>query len=99
MVPPIQDIMKDKNVWLFLGGVAVGAAALTVLGSKTARDIAVAGIAEGIKIRDDAVSALNGLSEDAKDLYTEKRLAECEEVCECCCEDVEEPKTKPAKKE
>ncbi len=72
MIPPIQDIMKNQNVWLFLGGVAVGAAAVTILGSKAARDLAVAGIAQGMKMRDEAMATLSGIQEDAQDAYAEK---------------------------
>ena len=84
----IQDIMKSGNVGFFLGGVVVGAAAVTILGSKTARDIAVAGVAEGMRIRDDVISALNGIQEDAQDLYTEKQLAASAEVAEVDYEDM-----------
>lgn len=72
MIPPIQDIMKNQNTWLFLGGVAVGAVAVTILGSKAARDLAVAGIAQGMKIRDEAMATLCGIQEDAQDVYAEK---------------------------
>ncbi|HJK35583.1 MAG TPA: hypothetical protein O0X41_02890, partial [Methanocorpusculum sp.] len=68
----IQDIMKDQRTWLFLGGVAVGAVAVTLLGSKTARDLAVAGLVQGMKMRDDAEAALSSLKEDVEDAYVEK---------------------------
>ena len=68
----IQDILKDQRTWLFLGGVAVGAVAVTLLGSKTARDLAVAGLVQGMKMRDDAEAALSSLKEDVEDAYVEK---------------------------
>lgn len=68
----IQDIMKDQKTWLFLGGVAVGAAAVTILGSKAARDLAIAGLAQGMKMRDDAEAALSSIKEEAEDAYVQK---------------------------
>lgn len=78
----IQDIMKDQRTWLFLGGVAVGAVAVTILGSKAARDLTVAGLAQGMKMRDDAEAALSSIKEDAEDAYIQKfRASEGEEEC------------------
>ena len=97
LVPSIQDIMKSDNAAIFLGGVVVGAAAVTILGSKTARDIAVAGVAEGMRIRDDVIATLNSIQEDAQDLYTEKQIAASAEVNEAECEDMKS--ISPAKEE
>lgn len=80
----IQDIMKDQRTWLFLGGVAVGAAAVTILGSKAARDLAVAGLAQGMKMRDDAEAALSSIKEDAEDVYVQKfRVPDDDDDAEC----------------
>lgn len=83
MIPTIQDIMKDKRTWLFLGGVVVGAAAVTIIGSQAARNLAVAGVAQGMKLRDDAMAAVSGIREDAQDVYAEKIRNETGDADEC----------------
>ncbi|MDO5726092.1 MAG: YtxH domain-containing protein [Tissierellia bacterium] len=73
----------------FLGGAIVGAVTVGFLKTKTARNLAVKGMAAGMNLKDDAKSKFATLKEEAEQLHEEAkaqaredRKAECaEEVC------------------
>lgn len=69
----MKDFMKNKQVWTFVGGAAAAVAGSRFAKSKKARELAVKGIANSMKLRDDAAAAYETIKEDAKDICYEAK--------------------------
>lgn len=76
------EFCTNQKVLAFLGGVATATLGVKILKSAPVRKAAVCTIAEGMRLRDDAMSTLESLREDALDLYHEaRRQAAGEDFC------------------
>lgn len=69
----MKEIMKNKQLWTFIGGVVAALAGTKLVKSEKARELAVKGLANGMKLRDDATAAYETICEDAKDLCSEAK--------------------------
>jgi hypothetical protein len=67
----ITDFLKNKYVIGFGLGVTAAVVAYRAYKSKKLRKAVVKAVACGMKLRDDAKFTLNGIKEDAEDLYAE----------------------------
>lgn len=77
-----------KQLLLLLGGYVGGEILKKTLKTKTMRELAVAGVAKGIQLKEDLQEKYDQFKEDVADLHEEaKRKAE--EDCHCECETVE----------
>ncbi len=63
----------SKKTLAFIGGVATSTLGVKILKSAPVRKAAVYTIAEGMKLRDSAMSTMESLREDALDIYHEAR--------------------------
>jgi hypothetical protein len=66
---PVVFSFISKRACLFVAGVACGLVAPQIAKSKAARKAAVKVVAKGLKLRDDAQTAVASIREDAEDLY------------------------------
>lgn len=62
-------MFENKKLWAFIGGAAAG----LFLRGKTARKIAVNGIACGMQTRDKINAEIQSVKEDAADIYEEAK--------------------------
>ena len=65
----MKDGWKNKTMWTFIGGAATALAGSKFLKSNTAHDLAVKGLAGGMKLKSDTT-----YKEDAKDLLEEAKV-------------------------
>ncbi|MDO5707541.1 MAG: DUF6110 family protein [Andreesenia angusta] len=82
-----------KRILIFLGGLVAGAAAKKVLESQSVRQLAVDGVAKGIKLQKSAQETLENLKEDAQDIHHDaaKKVDE-EDAIEAKVEEIKEEK-------
>lgn len=72
-----------KRALIFAGGLLAGAAAKKVLENGTIRNLAVEGVAKGMKLKKSTQATLENLKEDAQDIrYDASRKVEEEEKVE-----------------
>lgn len=57
-----------KRALLFVGGLAAGAAATKAVNNQKVRNLAVEGVAKGMKIQKSAQATIENLKEDAQDI-------------------------------
>ncbi|MCD7951256.1 MAG: DUF6110 family protein [Erysipelotrichaceae bacterium] len=69
-----MSLLTNKKVWAFVGGVVTTVATQNFVKSKTARDLAVKGLANGMRIKDEASESFETIKEDAKDIYYEAKV-------------------------
>lgn len=74
----IIGFITSKKVLTFLGGAVAATIGVKILKSAPVRKAAVKTMAGGMKLRDNAMSAFEGLKEDAQDLYQEARAESAE---------------------
>ena len=67
----MKDGWKNKTMWTFIGGAATGS---KFLKSDTAHDLAVKGLAGGMKFKSDTTCKYETIKEDAKDLLEEAKV-------------------------
>jgi len=67
-----MHLLKNEKFLFFVGGVAATLIGKTFLKSKTAHDLAVKGVAVGMKVQKDALEKFQNIKEDATDLYMDK---------------------------
>ncbi len=75
-----NEIRKEHKV-IFAVGAVIGAAVITFVKTKTARDIAVKSLAKGIIIKDNVVEEIANIRDEADDICNEAKTAaraECE---------------------
>ena len=68
----MKDGWKNKTMWTFIGGAATALAGSKFQKSNTAHDLAVKGLAGGIK--SDTTYKYETIKEDAKDLLEEAKV-------------------------
>ena len=69
----MNDFLKNKQLWTFVGGAVTALAGAQFLKSSTARELAVKGLAKGMQLREDAAVSLETMKEDAKDICYEAK--------------------------
>ncbi len=79
----MQWMNKEKNIVFAIGAVA-GAALITFLRTKSARDLAVKGLAKGITVKDCIVEEVANIREEADDICNEAKA-----VAKSDCENAE----------
>ncbi len=83
----IKWITKEKK-WIFAAGAATGIAILGFIKTRTARDLAVKGVAGGIMLKDKVLETAANIKEEADDICAEaKYAAQCGCTCgeDCAC--------------
>lgn len=70
----MKDGWKNKTMWTFIGGAATALAGSKFLKSDTAHDLAVKGLAGGMKFKSDTTCKYETIKEDAKDLLEEAKV-------------------------
>ena len=65
--------LKNEKFWCVAAGAAGVIAGEKIIKSKKARDIAVCGLAKGMKLKYDAEEALQSIKDDAEDACYEAR--------------------------
>ena len=75
---------KNERFWCVAAGAAGVIAGERILKSKKARDIAVSGLAKGMKLKYDAEEALQSIKDDAEDICYDarKKAAQSENAVE-----------------
>ena len=69
----MKDLLKNKTVLSFVGGIAATIAGAKFLKSDKARTMAVNSLASGMKLKDDAMATYETIKEDAKDICYEAK--------------------------
>lgn len=69
----MKDIIKNKAVLSFVGGVIMTVAGSKFAKSKQARKLAVNSLAAGMKLKDDTLATYETIKEDAKDIVYEAK--------------------------
>ena len=67
----MKNLLKNKQALTFIGGAVTAVAGTSFIKSKKARELAVKGLANGMKLRDDAAAAYETVKEDARDICYE----------------------------
>lgn len=87
----MNNILKNEKLWLVVAGAAGALIGRKVLISKKTRELAVSGLAKGMKLTHDAKVVFQDMKDEAEDLcYDAKEKAglteESEETEECVTE-------------
>jgi hypothetical protein len=69
----ISKLLASKNLYSFAAGALAAIAVPLIVKSKAVRCAAVCVTAKGMKLRDDALAAVESINEDAKDIYEEAK--------------------------
>lgn len=69
----MNNLIKNEKIWLVAAGAAGALIGRAILTSKKAREIAVTGLAKGMKLTNDAKTALQDMKDEAEDLCYEAR--------------------------
>lgn len=69
----MKDLLKNKALLSFVGGVVATVAGTKFVKSDTARKMAVNSLASGMKLKDDTMATYETIKEDAKDVYYEAK--------------------------
>ncbi|NLN98238.1 MAG: DUF1490 domain-containing protein [Eubacteriaceae bacterium] len=70
----MSDFIKPSKVLLFLSGVAAPSVVKAIMASPKARELAVKGVAKGMKFKNEVEVAFQNIKEDAEDIYHDARL-------------------------
>lgn len=74
---------KDEKFWCAVGGAAAVILGKKVVKAKKTRELAVTGLAKGMKLKNDANSAFQSMKDEAQDLcYEAKEQAGLNETSE-----------------
>lgn len=80
------NCLKNEKLWCAIGGAAAVIIGKKVLTSKKTRQIAVSGIAKGMKLQSDAKEVFQNMKDEAADICCDAKaeagLADEAEVCE-----------------
>ncbi len=87
MLKCLEYFTKERNCLLGAGAV-IGVAALQILKTKKARELAVKGVAGGIMLKDKVLENVANIREEAEDICAEaKTVAQndcnCQGNCDC----------------
>lgn len=66
-----MNVFSNKNLLIFLGGVAIGILGTKALKSEKFRQLCLLGAAKGIQLKDQLGTVLEGLQEHAADFLAE----------------------------
>jgi hypothetical protein len=66
-----MKLLKNEKFLFFVGGIAVAVVGKMFLSSKTAHNMAVQGVAKGMKIQKDALEKFQNIKEEATDVYVD----------------------------
>ena len=69
----MKDLLKNKTLLSFVGGVVATVAGTRFVKSDCARKMAVKSIASGMQVKDNAMATYDTIVEDAKDIYEEAK--------------------------
>ncbi len=69
----MNNLFKNEKFWLVAAGAAGALIGRAVLTSKKTREIAVIGLAKGMKLTSDAKTALQDMKDESEDLCYEAR--------------------------
>lgn len=69
----MNNLFKNEKFWLVAAGAAGAIIGKAVLTSKKARELAVNGLAKGMKLTNDAKAAFQDMKDEAVDLCYEAR--------------------------
>lgn len=84
----MNNILKNEKFWCVVAGAAGALIGRKVLTSKKTRELAVTGLAKGMKLTHDAKAVFQDMKDEAEDLCYEakERAGLNEEVEECVTE-------------
>jgi hypothetical protein len=71
-----MTLPSKKSVLTFIGGAVTAVAGAKFVKSKTAHNIAVHGVANGLRIKDDALRTIENIREEAQDVYEEAKRSD-----------------------
>ncbi len=78
---------KNEKVWCGVAGAAIAVIGGKVLKAKKTRELAVSGLAKGMKLHADAKASFRSMKDEAADIcYDAKQKAEEDASEEACCE-------------
>lgn len=69
----MNNLFKNEKFWLVAAGAAGALIGKAVLASKKTRELAVTGLAKGMKLTNDAKAAFQDMRDEAEDLCYEAR--------------------------
>lgn len=76
MATVFDDLFTSRNALILLGGVVVGATAVTLLRNEQVRNAIANGLSDFMKLRDNVQAMASSIKEEAEDKYAEKIQAE-----------------------
>lgn len=68
-----MSFWKSKELWTFVGGIALTTVVPAILKSKPAHNVAVSAVAKSMEIKDDTQTRVASVKEDAQDIYEEAK--------------------------
>lgn len=68
-----MDILKCKNLAIFVGGVLFGTAGIKVLSSQDAKNLYVKGTAAALRVKDCVMKTAETVQENAEDILAEAK--------------------------
>lgn len=83
----ILSTITNRKLLAYLGGIATATVGVSILKSAPVRKATVNIVAGGMKLRDDAMTTIETIKEDAQDVYAEARSKAAGEPC---CDHAEE---------
>ena len=69
----MKNIFKNKDFWLVVAGAAGAVVGKKVITAKKTRELAVKGLAKGMKFTSDAKAAFQSMKDEAQDLCYEAK--------------------------
>ena len=69
----MKNIFKNKDFWLVVAGAAGAVVGKKVIPAKKTRELAVKGLAKGMKFTDDAKTAFRNMKDEAQDICYEAK--------------------------
>lgn len=66
--------LKNEKLWYAIGGAAATVIGGKILKAKKTREIAVSGLAKGMKLRNDAKESLQNMKDEAADICYDAQL-------------------------
>lgn len=72
-------LIKHEHLLIFLGGMVAAVAGNSTLKSSKTRDLAVQGLAKGMKLQSDAQVAFQNMKEEAQDICYDAKMSTIQE--------------------
>lgn len=70
----MNRLLKNEKLWYFLAGMAAAIVGKRVLASKKTRQLAVTGLAKGMKLQSDAMEAFQNMKDEAADICYDAKM-------------------------